>query len=134
MKITKTISVSGLVTNYEFSYNSIEADGNTMKNFRTEDGIFNDEDRKTIRYGMDEFYDNHRKTELNKITNRAGGLTALGLLLIALITTLSLTLKKQSNKLVVEPPKKASKIKPSIPVKKSEPWKEIENVAKKKSR
>ena len=30
-------------------------------------------------------------------------------------------------------PKKALKLKPSIPVKRSEPWKEIENIAKKTS-
>ena len=31
-------------------------------------------------------------------------------------------------------PKKALKLKPSIPVKRSEPWKEIENIAKKNIR
>ena len=41
MKITKTISVSGLVNNYEFCYNSIETDENTTW-FKIENGQFND--------------------------------------------------------------------------------------------
>ena len=62
---------------------------------------------------------------------RAGGITALGLSLIALITGLSIGLKHSRNELVVKPEHKASELKPSILVK-QEPWKEVENIAKKK--
>lgn len=47
--------------------------------------------------------------------------------MIAVITVLSLALKRNGNDLVVKP----QKIKPSVPVKKEDPWKEIENIDKK---
>ena len=115
MKITNTISVSGLITNYELSLNSKETDGETTwfetKKYQTVDGRFLDEDFYEIRDTMDEFYYDYRK-ELNKIMKQAGGITFIGLSLIALITGLSLRLKKSGNDLVFEPSQRASKIKP----------------------
>lgn len=52
-------------------------------------------------YDMDKFYDDFRKIGLNKILKRAGGKTALGLSLIAIITGVSIGLKKAGNELVV---------------------------------
>lgn len=110
MKITKTISISRLVANYKLSFD-VRSEENGIswyvkKEFQTEDGQYSDEGLYEIRDKMDEFYEDYRKKELRRIMKRTGGLTAVGLSLIALITGLSLDLEKRRNELIVEPPKK----------------------------
>ena len=51
--------------------------------------------------------------------------------LIAIIIALSLGLKYRRND-IINTDYKPKKLKPEVPVKKEEPWKEIENIAKKK--
>lgn len=81
------------------SYNTEEEGGNTRwfgeRTYKTIDEQFAGEDWERIRYDFDAFYEKYRKIQLNKIMKTAGAVTGLGLSLIALITTLALTLKKR---------------------------------------
>ena len=99
MKITKTTSLSGLLNNYKLYYTfggdeENNVSWNDSKEFETVDAQFGDEDFYEIRDKMDEFYDDFRKKELNKLLKGAGGITAVGLSVITLITGLRLRLNK----------------------------------------
>ena len=123
------------MTNYELTIAIKLQGGNrywyNTRNYKTENGEFNDVDFYQLRDKFDDYYDDYRKKELNKILKKASWITFIGLSVIALITGLSLGLKKQGNSMTVDPPKKAAKIKPGIHVKKSVPLSEIEDIAKK---
>ena len=65
-----------------------------------------------------------------KILKKAGAMTGIGLSTIALITGLSLGLKRSGND-IINADYKPKKLKPSTPVKKEQPRKDIEDIAKK---
>ena len=98
MKITDNITFR-LLNNYKLYYTfggdeENNVSWNDSKEFETVDAQFGDEDFYEIRDKMDEIYDDFRKKELNKLLKRAGGVTAVGLSVIALITGLRLILNK----------------------------------------
>ena len=97
----KSISGSGLVTNYEGSYygelyvNENGVKVRPVRNLKTINGMIenNEEFRQhinDIRYN----YDNWRKLERNKILKRGGIATVVVVSLVTLITGLSLGLKR----------------------------------------
>ena len=134
-----TISGSGLLLNYKlyYTFQGHEENGvswHDSKDFETVNSQFTCKDFNEILNKMDEFYYDFRKKELNKLQKHSGLNTGVDLSLIAIITSLSLGLKKAGNELVVEPSKKATKFEPSFPVRREEPWKEIEDIAKKNKR
>ena len=128
--IKKSINTSGLITNYEFSHETIEeGDNNTIwnvtRNFETTDGELADSDEFAwTRTEIREYYDKWRRDELNKILKRSGLITGIELTIIALITALSLGLKRSGNDIIHAAPT----LKPAT---KTESRKEIEDIAKK---
>ena len=73
--------------NYSFTEepNENNTPWDESKEYETVDGEFTDKDFYQIHEQIDNFYDDYRRRELKKIMKRAGGITALGLSLIALI-------------------------------------------------
>lgn len=72
MKITKTLSLSGLVTNYKLSLSFSGEEENSVswnesKEYQTLDAQFTDEDFYEIQDKQDNLYDEYRRKELNKI-------------------------------------------------------------------
>ena len=123
-----------ITNNYELTINVKQQDGNTYwydtKSYKIDDREFNVIDFYQL-WDKFEFYDDYGKKELNKIFKKSGAITAIGISLIALITGLNLRLKRSGNNVVVNPSKKASKLKPRIPVKREEQWVETKDIAKK---
>ena len=130
MKIKRTLSVLGFITDYEITCNVGKREGETTwfetTSYKTENGEFSDEDWTKIRYDMDDFYEKFK----NRI-KQSGIITGVGLLLITLITGLALCLKKAGNDIVVVKPSKKKKT--LIPVRREQPWKKIENTAKRRT-
>ena len=133
--IKKIVSVPGLVSNKEISYygepilNDNDIRHRPFREFKTVDGVIQDPDElnqciSDIRY----HYDRWRKLELDKILERSGLATGIGLTIIALITGLSLGLKRSGTDIVHNAEHKTKKL---TLAKKIEviPWTDIEKAS-----
>ena len=133
--IKKLVSVSGIVTNYEISYygepimNKNYVLVRPVRDFKTVGGYIQDPDElnqciKDMRY----HYDRWRTLELDKILKQSRLATGIRLTIIALITGLSLELKRSGTDIVHNAEQKAKKL---TPAKKIEivPWTDIEKAS-----
>lgn len=105
-KIKKTIRMDGLLVDYEFSYNSSESDDggnvwNITGSFKTTNGVSkNSEQFSTARTDVSQYYDDWRKIKLDRVLNRSGIATGLGLSVIVLRTGLALGLRRSGNDII----------------------------------
>ena len=119
-EIEKTLSVSLVLTNYKVSYYGapfVNDEGiriRPVRNFKTTNGVISEpEDLNQIIDDIRYHYDNWRKIELDKILKRWGIATAIGLSIIALVTGLSLGLKRSGSDIIRDAKQKARKLTPA---------------------
>ena len=124
-KIRKTISIHGLIADYDVSYLHDEIDGGTVwhdvkREVKTVDGAIEDKDlQDDVEYEIRQHYDEWRELELKKKLKRAGIVGGIALSLSGIVTGLALGLKRKGTDLknnAERKGKKADKLAPSAPI------------------